>query len=92
MDDRKFIGFTINLSLLILAGIVTIRHYGIHAMLTGRRMRHAAKGRAKRVWRAGRHTRTIVGNNLRATELIIHLRRERQDMAWRTYHLNVRTA
>lgn len=41
-------GFGIRTSLTVLVAIVAVRKYGIIAMMTGKRMKHAAMGRAKR--------------------------------------------
>jgi hypothetical protein len=46
-------GLGIRISLSVLVGIVAMRKYGIMAMVTGKRMKHAAIGRAKRSARKG---------------------------------------
>lgn len=56
------------------------------AETTRGRVRHAAIGRARTSWDyIGRHTSTVVGNNMHAQDLIQYLRRERQEMAFATY-------
>lgn len=93
MNQARMIGTGIRVSLRLIVVIIAFRRYGLHAMATRRKIRHAAIGRAKRSWSyIGSHTSTIVGSNVVASELVAQLRRERQELAWCTYRLNVRTA
>lgn len=90
---RHAFDFGVRTALTLVVAMVVVRRYGVLALATRNRVRHAAIGRARRSWSyIGSHTKAIVGNNLHAGELVHRLRRERQDMAWRTYTMNVRIA
>jgi len=72
--------------LYIVALRIVLTRYGVWAMATGRRARHAAAGRARRSSWTGLplHSGGRAGNHP-ATDLVAYLRRERQEAAFATY-------
>lgn len=76
---KVVIALTLALSLMV------VRRYGIIALATGKRARHAAIGRARgSLLYANLHSGARIGNHT-ARDLINHLRRERQAAALATY-------
>jgi hypothetical protein len=59
---------------------VLAKKYGVWAVLTGqwRRVKHAARGRAKRTWENGLHSTAGGAGDHTAAQLIEALRRERR--------------
>jgi len=74
----------LRLSLVVLR--MVFARYGVWAMATGKRVRHAAVGRARRSSWTGAplHSGYSAGAHP-ASDLIRYLRRERQEAAFRTY-------
>jgi hypothetical protein len=70
-------GFGIRLSLTVLTLIVAVRRYGIVATVTGKKIKHAATGRARRSGQWDRAHGASTGYNLRAMDLVHTLRQER---------------
>lgn len=89
--DRRVFQTGVSLALHLVFAIVVVRRYGMLALATGKRARHAAMGRAKSRWYPALHHGARIGNHA-ARDLIRQLRRERQEMAWNTYARNVRWA
>ena len=70
----------------MLRAMLKVKQFLVAAETTRGRVRHAAIGTARTsLAYIGRHTSTVVGTNMRARDLIAHLRRERQEMAFATY-------
>lgn len=78
-------GFGIRLSLTVLTLIVAVRRYGIIAVITGKKVKHAAAGRARRTSQWARTHGASTGYNLRAMDLVHTLRRERAELADRLH-------
>jgi len=73
------LGFAINLTVLLVGAYKTMRIYGIAAVISGKRCKHAAFGRARRTYvflwfgNIGEHTLTLCS----ATDIIAKLQQER---------------
>jgi hypothetical protein len=64
---------------------IVLARYGVWALATGKRVRHAAMGRAKTSrFYGAMHYGARIGNHT-ASELIRSLKRERQEQAFATY-------
>ena len=71
--------------LVIAAWRIVLARYGLWAIATGKRVRHAAAGRAKTSrFYGAMHYGARIGNH-GASDLIAYLRRERQEAAFATY-------